>query len=152
MSVQKSIVFYYITNEYVDIEKAVHYITAALELEKNCRGIWLDAATTYLRADKPDLWIKAFETAPEEFKNDGRLRLYYASALMKKGEYDEAAKILNPDFEMPDMKEADTDLSDLWRELYGNIISKKTGITDEAELDRLVEEEYPLGKLDFRTH
>lgn len=139
-------------NEYMDIEKAVHYITAALELEKNCRGIWLDAATTYLRADKPDLWIKAFETAPEEFKNDGRLRLYYASALMKKGEYDEAAKILNPDFEMPDMKEADTDLSDLWRELYGNIISKKTGITDEAELDRLVEEEYPLGKLDFRTH
>ena len=50
------------------------------------------------------------------------------------------------------MKEADTDLSDLWRELYGALISKNLGITDEAELDRLVEEKYPLGKLDFRTH
>ena len=53
---------------------------------------------------------------------------------------------------MPDMKEADTDLSDLWRELYGNLISKETGVTDEAELDKLVEEKYPLGVLDFRTH
>ena len=60
--------------------------------------------------------------------------------------------LLKYGFEMPDMKEADTDLSDLWRELYGNLISKETGITDEAELDKLVEEKYPLGVLDFRTH
>ena len=139
-------------NEYLNTEKAIEYITAALDIQKDCRGIWLDAATTYLRAEKPDLWIKAFENAPEELKNDGRLCLYYASALMKQNRYEDAAEILNPDFEMPDMKEADTDLSDLWRELYGNIISKETGITDEAELDRLVEERYPLGKLDFRTH
>ncbi len=139
-------------NEYIDTSKAIEYITAALDMQKDCRSIWLDAATTYLRAEKPELWIKAFENAPDEFKNDGRLRLYYASALMKQGRYESAVEILNPTFEMPDMKEADTDLSDLWRELYGNIISKQTGITDEIELDRLVEEKYPLGKLDFRTH
>lgn len=139
-------------NEYQNTEKAVEYITESLKLQNNCRGIWLEAATTYLRAEKPELWISAFENAPEKFKNDGRLALYYASALMKQGRYEEATKILNPDFEMPDMKEADTDLSDLWCELYGNIISKETGVTDEAELDKLVEEKYPLGKLDFRTH
>ena len=31
-------------------------------------------------------------------------------------------------------------------------VSDKTGITDEAELKARVEVEYPLGKLDFRTH
>lgn len=139
-------------NEYLNNEKAVDYITAAINLNKDCRGVWLDAATTYLRAEKPELWIETFETAPEFVKNDGRLQLYYVSALLKQGRYNEAAQILKPGFEMPDMKEADTDLSDLWRELYGNIISNETGITDEAELDRLVEEKYPLGNLDFRTH
>jgi len=139
-------------NEYQNTEKAVEYITAALKYTKNCRSIWLDAATTYLRAEKPELWVEAFENAPEMVKNDGRLQLYYANALMKQGKYEDAAEILKPGFEMPDMKEADTDLSDLWRELYGNLISKETGITDEAELDRLVEEKYPLGVLDFRTH
>ena len=139
-------------NEYQNNVKATEYITAAVKLQKNCRGIWLDAATTYLRAEKPELWLEAFENAPDTVKSDGRLQLYYVSALMKQGRYEEAADILKPGFEMPDMKEADTDLSDLWRELYGALISKNLGITDEAELDRLVEEKYPLGKLDFRTH
>ena len=139
-------------NEYQNVEKAIEYISAALEYCKTCRSIWLDAATTYLRAEKPELWVDAFENAPELVKNDGRLQLYYASALMKQNRYEQAAGILKYGFEMPDMKEADTDLSDLWRELYGNLISKETGITDEAELDRLVEEKYPLGVLDFRTH
>ena len=139
-------------NEYQNAEKAIEYITAALKYCKTCRSIWLDAATTYLRAEKPELWVETFENAPELVKNDGRLQLYYASALMKQNRYEEAAEILKYGFEMPDMKEADTDLSDLWRELYGNLILKETGITDEAELDKLVEEKYPLGVLDFRTH
>ena len=139
-------------NEYQNAEKAIEYITAALEYCKTCRSIWLDAATTYIKAEKSELWVEAFENAPEFVKEDGRLQLYYASALMKQNRYEEAAQVLKYGFEMPDMKEADTDLSDLWRELYGNLISKETGITDEAELDKLVEEKYPLGVLDFRTH
>lgn len=139
-------------NEYLDNDLAIKYITAAVDLQKDCRSIWLDAAVTYLRAQKPELWVDAFESAPQYVKDDGRLQLYYVSALMKQSRYDEAAQILKPGFEMPDMKEADTDLSDLWRELYGAIITKETGITDETELDKLVEEKYPLGVLDFRTH
>lgn len=139
-------------NEYCNMFKAVEYITEAVKLHKNCRSIWLDAAVTYLRAERPELWVEAIENAPEFVKNDGRLQLYYVSALMKQGRYEEAAEILKPGFAMPDMKEADTDLSDLWAELYGNLISKETGITDENELAKLVEEKYPLGELDFRTH
>jgi hypothetical protein len=53
---------------------------------------------------------------------------------------------------MPDIKEGDTAISDVWFTLYGEIISQETGITDPDELKRLVEEKYPLGQLDFRTH
>ncbi len=64
----------------------------------------------------------------------------------------EAATILNHDLVMPDIKEGDTAISDVWFELYGKFISDETGITDKDELQKLTEERYPLGELDFRTH
>lgn len=139
-------------NELGDSLKAAEYMTQAVKLNNNCRGILLDTATTYIMAGKEEMWMQLFETLDEKWQNDGRLQLNYVSALMKANRYEEAAEILKPGFSIPDMKEADTDLSDIWLELYGNIISKKTGITDKAELDKLVEEQYPLGNLDFRTH
>jgi len=103
-------------------------------------------------ADMYDKWMELFETLDAKWQNDGRLQLNYVSALLKEKRYEEAAKILKPGFSIPDMKEADTDLSDIWFELYSNIITKQTGITDVDEFNKLVEEKYPLGDLDFRTH
>ena len=123
----------------------------AFELNKSCRGIIVDTATTYLAAGKYAEWLEAFDQIGE-FKTDGRLKLHKVSALIALDRYDEAAKILNPDFSMPDIKEADSSLSDIWFKLYGKFITDDTGITDEKEVKRLVEERYPLGDLDFRTH
>ena len=71
---------------------------------------------------------------------------------MALGRYHDATKLLNANLVMPDIKEGDTAISDVWFTLYGEIISQETGITDPDELKRLVEEKYPLGQLEFRTH
>ena len=139
-------------NEFGDKQKAAEYMTLALDYNRNCRGLLLDAGMTYLQADRYEKWIEVYLELDEKWQKDGRLQLNYVSALMRQGKYTEAAAILKPGFSMPDMKEADTDLSSIWFDLYRNIISGETGITDRAELDRLVEEKYPLGDLDFRTH
>jgi tetratricopeptide (TPR) repeat protein len=139
-------------NELGDKAKAVKYMDAAISINNTCRSIVLDTATTYIAAGEFQKWVDTFETLPGDMKEDGRIKLYFASALMKLDRFEDATKILNNKFEMPDMKEADTDLSDLWITLYSNILSKETGITDEKELAKMVEEKYPLGKLDFRTH
>lgn len=138
-------------NEYKNVDEAYIYMKKAFELNKSCRGIIVDTATTYLAAGKYAEWLEAFDQIGE-FKTDGRLKLHKVSALIALDRYDEAAKILNPDFSMPDIKEADSSLSDIWFKLYGKFITDDTGITDEKEVKRLVEERYPLGDLDFRTH
>ncbi len=138
-------------NEYKNLDEAYEYMKKAFKLNKTCRGIIVDTATTYLAAGKYAEWLEAFEEIGE-FKNDGRLRLHKVSALMALDRYDEAADILKPGFSMPDIKEADSALSDIWFKLYGKFVSDKTGITDEDELKARVEVEYPLGDLDFRTH
>lgn len=138
-------------NEYKDVATALGFMEKAFALCKNCRGILVDTATTYLAAGEYEKWLEAFEQIGE-FKTDGRLQLHKVSALIALGRYDEAKEILNPSFKMPDIKEADSSLSDIWFALYGKYVTDETGVTDPAEVKRLVEEKYPLGDLDFRTH
>lgn len=138
-------------NEYSNYLKAYEYMTKAFELNKTCRGIVVDTAVTYLMAEKYDEWLEAYNSLGE-LKNDGRLKLYCAKALMNLDKYSEATEYLNKDLVMPDIKEGDTAISDEWFELYGKIILDQEPDTDINKLQQLVEEKYPLDKLDFRTH
>lgn len=138
-------------NEYHDIEKAYTYMKKAFGLNKACRGILVDTATTYLQAKRYSEWLEVYSQIGD-MQNDGRLRLYCVKALMGLNRYNEATAILNYSLDMPDIKEGDTAISDVWFELYGKILSQETGITDPDRLRRLTEEKYPLKNLDFRTH
>lgn len=138
-------------NEYQDIEKAYTYMKKAFELNKTCRGILVDTATTYLQAGKYSEWLEAFDQIGD-MQKDGRLKLCLVKALMALDRYKEAAEMLNYSLNMPDIKEGDTAISDVWFDLYGKILSEETGITDAEKLRRLTEEKYPLKNLDFRTH
>ena len=137
-------------NELNDFEKAYEYMQKAFGLNKTCRGILVDTAVTCLAARKNREWLADYEQIGS-FQSDGRLKFYCAEALMALGDYEEAAEYLNQELVMPDIKEGDTAISDTWFRLYGKLISDRTGITDSAQLHQLVEEQYPLGQLDFRT-
>lgn len=138
-------------NEYHDIERAYTYMKKAFGLNKTCRGILVDTATTYLQAGKYSEWLEAYSQIGA-MQNDGRLKLCRVKALMGLGRYNEATEILNYSLNMPDIKEGDTAISDVWFDLYGKILSEETGITDPEKLRQLTEEKYPLKNLDFRTH
>ena len=138
-------------NEYHDIEKAYTYMEKAFGLNKTCRGILVDTATTYLQAKRYSEWLEAYSQIGD-MQKDGRLKLCKVKALMGLNRYKEATEILNYSLNMPDIKEGDTAISDVWFELYGKIISQEMDITDSEKLRQLTEEKYPLKNLDFRTH
>ena len=84
-------------------------------------------------------------------KEDGRLKLYKAVALIETGKYEEATKIVNPDFILCDIKEGEVSISRIWTRLYKELIRKEEGIRDEKELEALCGFRYPLPvHLDFR--
>ena len=111
----------------------------AFGLNKTCRGILVDTATTYLQAGKYSEWLEAYSQIGA-MQKDGRLKLYKVKTLMGLNRYNEAAEILNYSLEMPDIKEGDTAISDVWFDLYGKILSEETGITDPEKLRQLTEE------------
>ena len=124
----------------------------SVAMKNDCRWLWVDMAALCLKAERWQHWVDSWPSVPEAIRADGRLKLYTAIALTKLGLLDEATKYLNHDLVVPDIKEAENLITDSWFALYGAILSQKTGITDPGQLQRMVEQEYPLGELDFRMH
>lgn len=103
------------------------------------------------QAGKFTQWLEAYGQL-EKLKNDGRLKLCCAKALVALEQYDAATQYLNYDLRMPDIKEGDTAISDVWFRLYEKLVFRETGITDPETLRKVTQEHYPLKNLDFRTH
>lgn len=139
-------------NEFGEGEKAMDYMEQAVTLKPDNRWLWLDMAVTCLKWNRCRKWLELYDTVPEKIRREGRLKLYTAIALTRLDRLEEATRYLNPQLEVPDIKEDENLITNAWFALYGGIISRRTGITDPQLLRNMVEEEYPLDKLDFRMH
>ena len=102
------------------------------------------------------LWLEIYDGLPAQLQAVGRLRMYKAVAHIHLDQLEEAAKILNSDFVLSDIKEGELSVSQCWFQLYRRIYAKENGIPyDEkaAALAAAADAKYPLPKkLDFRMH
>lgn len=143
-------------NEYHDIAKAREYILCAFEQKQDCRSLCVEVAAQLTTDGGDELWLKVYDRLSDSLKKQGRLRLYRAVALIHLKRLEEAAEIINMDFEMSDIKEGELSVSQLWFELYRQIYAAENGMAydpENEELCREADEKYPLPKkLDFRMH
>lgn len=143
-------------NEWHDMPKAREYILKAFELVKDCPTLCKEVAMQLAFDGGDQLWLDIYETLPANLQNMGRLRMYKAIALMNLDRLQEATEIINPDFQLNDIKEGEMSLSHYWFKLYRSIYAKEIGkVYDEndKELIAAADAKYPLPrKLDFRMH
>ncbi len=137
-------------NELDQTQKAADLMEEAVRRNPDNRSLWMDYFVTMLEAERYGQLIRVYRNLPERFRSEGRLQIYTVRALIELKQYQEAAKLLNYDVVMPDVKEGETSICDLWFRLYGAILFQETGETDPQRLHALVEEKYPLKHLDFR--
>lgn len=138
-------------NEDKDLKKAEENMLAAVKLCNTCKALIINCGEVLLASKGFDKWIEVYKNLPDVLKNNGRIKLYLANAYFELENYDMAKQILDSGFEMYDNKEGEVSISDLWFKLHKKIVEKETGITDDEELTKLVDEKYPLPKhLDFR--
>ena len=89
-------------NEYKDADKARELILGALKLATGCAALAVDAAKLLCAGGHDKEWLDVYSTLPDEVKETGRVRLYTAIALKNLERYEEAARIVNADFVLPD--------------------------------------------------
>ena len=116
----------------------------ALKLLPDDRNLCLEYAQTLLNTDKHVELNEYLKTLPEDFREQPRFLYLQAAVDVTLGKYDEAEAIMLRPLFIPDMREGELSLSDLWFTLY----MKKNGISREE-----AKKNFPLPhELDFRMH
>ena len=158
------------------IDKERHYLplTAMALLETNVRankenGFELIAEAIKQRPDYAPLvfafgeisiktghykeFCEFYESATDKIKNTGRAKMYVAHCYCMIGELEKAEGFLNVDLVVPDVREGEYAVSNVWIQIYKRKIAKEQNKAWEDISDEEVLEKYPIPyELDFRLH
>ncbi|MGG7463624.1 DUF5107 domain-containing protein [Plantibacter sp. YIM 135347] len=99
------------------------HITALDHYRRACaanpagRSLLVEAATTALPAGDPELALQLLEAGIAAGLTGGRIDLLLASALAGTGQDARAVELLRSGIDVPDLREGDNALADLWRRL-----------------------------------
>ncbi len=138
-------------NEYKNIEKAIEYMQKAVAEKSDYQPLWVNYAECLIAGDMSDKWIEVFEnTLPENLRENGRMKMFYALCLVNCGRDADALAILMDNFVLPDIKEGEFSISHIWVQIHRNMM-ENDGILNPT--DDEVYAKYPLPyELDFRMH
>ncbi len=127
-----------------DMDKCLVCYDEALRLLPNDRNLCLEYAQTLLNAGKHAGLAAYISGLPLEYQEQPRFQYLEAAADVALGKYDRAEAIMLKPLYIPDMREGELSLCDLWFTLYMN---KHSISREEAE------KRFPLPhELDFRMH
>ena len=133
-----------------DLIKAVDLLMAATR-QHTILSLAMECANTLRIAERYADLAAFYKGLPAEIQNFSRMRAVYAYALIHVDAYDEALAILKSGIEIPDMREGEVLLSDVWQKLFLYKISKEEGAEINEALFERVLREHPVPKeLDFR--
>lgn len=141
-------------NEYKDVEKALYYQSKVYARKEAfaCLSLVKEYASWLTSMGLDEKWIETYSSLDKTMQENGRLLVYLAMAFLHVGEAEKASEIITPDFILCDVKEGELALSKLWKDIYMQIVEKRTGLKGK-ELEIEVEKLYPLPySLDFRMH
>lgn len=97
---------------------ALERLTEALRLAPAEPHLLLEAMSAALTAGRPALALTLFDSAPAASRSGGRARLLEGTAALRTGERERAEEVLASDLVIPDLREGERTLSDLWRETF----------------------------------
>ncbi len=138
-------------NEYGNIDKAAEYMRLAIKEKNDYQPLWANYAEALIAANKHAEFVDAFENdMPQDLRNNGRLKMFYALCLVKSDRHEDALAVLNDNFIMADIKEGEFSISHIWLDIHKKFIFDETG---KMPSDAETYDKYPLPyELDFRMH
>jgi len=123
--------------------KAHHMMPAQLQLAIECGQALLAAA-------RPREWLELLPSLSPEIREYGRIRYLEARALLAVGEIETVEEMLHG-LVVPDMREGEVSLSELWFNLHEQRLARQEGVPVDDSLKARVRGEFPPpAEIDFR--
>jgi tetratricopeptide (TPR) repeat protein len=133
------------TDEAADLWLKACQITAPIP------SLALECCQALLNAERPEEMLNFLSDLPSEMRNRGRMRIMEARAALKIGKIQRVEEILQSRPSVPDIREGEVTLSDLWFEMHEKRIASEENIPIDDKLRQRVRRDYPPPLwLDFR--
>ena len=116
---------------------------------KPIRPLAIEAMRALIQAKQYGQALELFESLPKALREVGRIRVFEIAALIRMGRLDEAEAQISGPIILPDVREGDVLLTDLWFELMA---IKEKGSAGEENIAWAHENLKPPKHLDFRMH
>ena len=136
-----------------DFASAADHMLAAVALCKNYTPLWIDCISALMSAERYREAADLFEKLPDSLRENGRIRMLIGACHTKLSNFAQAQALLCKDLVVPDIREGEYALSNVWIELYGKILAKERGVSADTLSAEEILSHYPLPyALDFRMH
>jgi len=133
------------------LSKAADLLLTACQMAPQFPSLTLECCQALLEAERPQDMLNFLSELPRQIRNHGRMQVMEARAALKMGNLQKVEEILQSRPSVPDIREGEVTLSDLWFGMHEKRIASKENISIDDELRQRVRRDYPPPSwLDFR--
>lgn len=134
-----------------DLQGACDRMLRAVRMQPDCEKLTVECGQTLIKGGRFREAAEMLETAPESFRENGRIRFLWAEAKLGVGDHRTVIDTLNKGITVDDMREGEVSLSDLWFRAQCMRLVTEEGAEENDALRARVEAEFPPpGQIDFR--
>ncbi len=139
-------------NYYGNKDRSGELFEAACRLYCNEQSIVIKAAVFFWENSMYERYISIYESLPDSTKSIGRVKVYASRCYIEMNKLELGESLLMSSTDIPDIREGEIVLSDIWFRLQEKKISLSEGIEITDQLTERVRNECPVPKeLDFRA-
>lgn len=134
-----------------DTQKAADLLLKACELAPRMRQLTIECFYALLKAGRPREVIDSYNNLTEEIKGHGRVKFLMGIAALELNDLNTVENLFKHNIIVPDMREGEVSLSDLWFKLHEKRLATKENIPIYDKLRQRVRSEFPPpAEIDFR--
>jgi hypothetical protein len=133
------------------LERAADLWLTAAKMAPDEPSLVVECGAALLDASRPQAWLDLLPGLPSQVRTAGRVRFLEAKGALMLGALKTAGQILETELVIPDLREGELSLSDLWYEMQEKRLAAAEGAAiDDALRERVRREFPPPAWLDFR--
>jgi hypothetical protein len=133
------------------IDKAADLLLTACQMGMQIPSLALECCQALLDAERPKEMLNFLSDLESQIRDRGRMQVMEARAALKIGDLQKVEEILQSRPLVPDIREGEVTLSDLWFEMHEKRIAAAENVIIDDNLRQRVRRDYPPPSwLDFR--
>ena len=132
---------------------AADNMLAAVRLLPDYLPLSVECAYALMNAARYAEFVALYDAMPPVLRENGRLRMLVGACYSKLGDTENALTYINESLVVPDIKEGEYAISNIWTEIYAQVLAKARGVAPATLSAEEVLAAYPLPRvLDYRMH